>query len=284
MIKKNIFLIITLFLIITGGYAVKNISVSPDMAFVFVKGGTFKMGDPKIVRKYQKNATPVHSVTINDFYIGKYEVLQSEWKDIMGTSVKEQRDKVNKDWSLNGESNSHPIYFVSWSEAVEFCNKKSKKEGLTLCYSINGEKVSCNWDADGYRLPTEAEWEYAARSGNKGESYIYSGSNDVEKVAWYVANSDKVKHKVGSKKSNGLGLFDMSGNVYEWCWDGYDKNYYMYSPAKNPHGPVKRVGKVIRGGCAATGAEGCRSFNRHSAAYNFRRNNIGFRIVRSTKK
>ncbi|MEA1972993.1 MAG: SUMF1/EgtB/PvdO family nonheme iron enzyme, partial [Candidatus Cloacimonadota bacterium] len=208
-------------------------------SFVFVKGGTFQMGS----KNGQSDEKPVHSVTIGEngdsrvqtgFYIGKYEVTQKEWKDVMGNNPS------------NWKGDNLPVERVSWYDAVEFCNKKSKKEGLQKCYSGSGKNIKCNFFANGYRLPTEAEWEYAARGGNlangldlrNGEKtyYKYSGSNNIKDVAWYYGNSGSQTHSVGQKQPNKLGIYDMSGNVGEWCNDWYDSSYYNSSPISNPHG------------------------------------------------
>ncbi|MDR1957365.1 MAG: formylglycine-generating enzyme family protein, partial [Treponema sp.] len=131
--------------------------------FVRVEGGTFQMGSTH--RTYLLGEHPVHTVTVGSFYMGKYEVTQKEWMEVMGTSVRQQRDMANKSWELVGEGDSYPMYYVSWHEAVEYCNRRSVKEGLTPAYTGSGDSIRCNFRANGYRLPTEAEWEYAAKGG-----------------------------------------------------------------------------------------------------------------------
>jgi hypothetical protein len=149
-------------------------SEAPD-GFVLVKAGAFTMGAPADETNVQlKGSETQHIVHIsNDFYISKYEVTQSEWELVMGTSVKEQSVKDDYDEGLNGVGSTCPIYYVSWYEAIEFCNNKSKREGLTPVYIINGKEISIKEGADGYRLPTESEWEYAARGGHRAENYKY---------------------------------------------------------------------------------------------------------------
>jgi len=187
--------------------------------FVRVEGGTFQMGSPSGV---YDNERPVHTVTVSSFYISKYEVNRKEWQEVM------------KRRGVPGGDNL-PVS-VSWYEAIEYCNERSKKEGLSPCYRGAGDNITCDWSANGYRLPTEAEWEYAAKGGNKDLLiYIYSGNNNAASVAWYIDNSSKAIKPVGTKSPNSLGIFDMSGNVSEWCWDLYDN--YTNTVKYNPHGP-----------------------------------------------
>jgi formylglycine-generating enzyme len=175
---------------------------------VFVEGGTFQMGS----NVGDLDEKPVHQVTVSDFYIGKYEVTQKEWVEIMGSNPS------------HFKGDNLPVEKVSWFDAIEYCNKRSVQEGLNPVYSINGNtspsdwtngKIVANWDADGYRLPTEAEWEYSARGGNKSRGFTYSGSNTIGEVAWYRDNSGRKTNSVGQKKPNELGIYDMTGNVWE---------------------------------------------------------------------
>jgi formylglycine-generating enzyme required for sulfatase activity len=216
---------------------------------VFVQGGSFKMGS----NDGDSDEKPVHSVTVDDFYIGKYEVTQKEWNDVMGNNPSHR-----KGYNL-------PVESVSWYDAVEFCNKKSRAEGLTPCYSGSGTNTTCNFSANGYRLPTEAEWEYAARGGVKTHdraSLTYAGSNSIKKVAWYRGNSESKTHPVGKKQANELGLHDMSGNVWEWCNDWYDENYYSSSIRYDPQGAVLGSRRALRGGSWYDLANLCRVANR----------------------
>ncbi len=213
-------------------------------SFVFVQGGTFPMGSSS----GESDEKPVHNVTVSSFYIGKTEVTQAQWKAVMG----------NNPSAFKGDN--RPVENVSWYDAIVFCNKLSMMDGRTPAYSVNGktdpdtwgyirETVTMNADASGYRLPTEAEWEYAACGGNKRKGYKYSGSDNLGTVAWYDDNSGYETHNVATKAPNELGLYDMSGNVWEWCWDWYDSSYYSKSPASNPSGASSGSCRVFRGGC-----------------------------------
>ena len=171
---------------------------------------------------------------------------------------------------------------MSWYDAVNYCNWRSKKEGLTPCYTINGTNVRCNFKANGYRLPTEAEWEYAARGGNKSKGYEYSGSSDPRDVGWYSSNSGSKTHPAGEKKANELGLHDMSGNVWEWCWDWYEKEYYRKSPKENPVGPSLGQSRVLRGGSWGNDVSIVRCSLRGYNIPSFAGGGLGFRIARTS--
>ena len=181
---------------------------------IFVEGGTFQMGS----NDEGGDEKPIHTVLVNDFYIGKFEVTQKEWKAIMGGNP-----SMFKGANL-------PVQCMSWYDCQQFIKNLNAKTGKK------------------YRLPTEAEWEYAARGGNKSKGYKYSGSNDINAVAWYEGNSNKMTHEVGQKQPNELGIFDMSGNVLEWCSDWYDESYYKNSPNNNPQGPSSGDINILRGG------------------------------------
>lgn len=190
-----------------------------EPAMIVVKGGCFQMGDTFGVGG--DNEKPVHVVCVNDFYIGKYEVTQEQWKAVMG----------NNPAFFSSCGNNCPVENVSWDDAQDYINKLSEKTGKK------------------YRLPTEAEWEYAARSGGKKEKWSgTSNFDELEDYAWFLDNSGKKTHPVGKKKPNGLGLYDMSGNVWEWVKDGYDQAYYKKSPKVNPRGPESGASRVRRGG------------------------------------
>ena len=220
------------------------------MEFVFVKGGCYQMGDTFSDR--DSDAKPVHTVCVDDFYIGKYDVTQGQWHAVMGNDPSFFKDC----------GDNCPVAQVSWNAAQEFISKLNSRSG--------GNK---------YRLPTEAEWEYAARSGGKREKY--AGGNDVDSVAWCNSNSGNKTHPVGAKAPNGLGLYDMSGNVYQWVQDWYGGSYYKNSPQNNPTGPSSGEHRVIRGGAWSNLPQGVRAADRSSRTPDNRDDRIGFRLLRT---
>lgn len=252
---------------------------------ILVPGGTFTMG--RTNGSGLDNELPIHSVTLPTFYIGKYEVAQYEWLAIMGSNPSVYVD-LNK-----------PVESINWYSVLVFCNKKSISEGLTPVYSINGStnsddwgaiptsgnadwnNVTCNWIANGYRLPTEAEWEFAARGGSNDPDYLYSGSDNPDAVGWCWDNSGGTSHPRGTKQANGLGIYDMTGNIWEWCWDWYDYGYYNVSPSLSPTGPNSGSQKVFRGGCWylpwAFSRVSKRDFDNIYYQYSY----VGLRLVRS---
>jgi len=243
---------------------VKVTTITPE-GMILVPGGTYQMGDTR--NEGDSDEKPVHSVTLRSFYIGRYEVTQKEWVEIMGGNPSE----------FTGDN--LPVEQVSWYEAINFCNALSDKEGLERYYTVNGEIVTQNAGKKGYRLPTEAEWEYAAKGGltGSGSPSTYSGSDNIEEVAWYYGNSGNTTHNVGTKAANELGIYDMSGNVYEWCWDWYGE--YSSSPQTNPHGPASGSYRVLRGGSWLNLALDCRSANRFRYLPDYRNTYFGFRLA-----
>ena len=227
---------------------------------IFVKGGTFQMGSYSGV----DNEKPVHSVTVSDFYMGEFEVTQSLWQEVMGTTVYQQRDKANTSWSMYGVGANYPMYYVNHIEAEEFCGRLNQRfrGQLPAGYS--------------FALPTEAEWEYAARGGNKTNAYTYAGSNYLSDVGWYTDNSSGSSHAVGMKRANELGLYDMSGNVWEWCADWYGS--YGSSSQTNPRGPASGSARVLRGGSWIGSASYCRAANRSINCPGYRYDD-GFRLA-----
>ena len=222
---------------------------TPSHDMVFVQGGKFKMGSLFGAADEQ----PVHEVVVADFYIGRFEVTQFEWKMIM--------DNDTNRCYFEG-CDSCPVERVSWYNVMEFIEKLNIKTGMN------------------YRLPTEAEWEYAARGGTQSKGYKYSGSNSDDAVAWKVGISNAMTHPVGGKKPNELGICDMSGNVFEWCADWYSATWYQVSPKRNPTGPVEGEHRVIRGGSWFYDYAGLRVTDRESANPAFRYGYVGFRLCR----
>jgi formylglycine-generating enzyme required for sulfatase activity len=235
----------------------------PLANFVRVEGGTFRMGSADGRDEEQ----PLHTVTVKSFSIGKYAVTQKEWQEVIG----------NNPSFFKGDN--LPVENVGWYKAVDYCNKRSLKEGLTSAYRGSGDSITCDWNADGYRLPTEAEWEYAAKGGNGSPgNYTYSGSDNIDIVAWYYKNSGTITHPVGIKAANGLGIHDMSGNVLEWCWDWYGD--YSSEARTDPVGPVSGADRVQRGGSWFDTEWSARSSNRVHLNPSYVYNTFGFRLVR----
>jgi formylglycine-generating enzyme required for sulfatase activity len=248
----------------SDGSAGTGTRVAPA-GFVLVPAGTFSMGSNSGEEWWEK---PVHQVTISKaFYMSDHEVTQKEWVEIMASNPS------------NWKGDNLPVEQVSWYEVIEYCNKRSEKEGLTPVYSRSGEYIRCDFKANGYRLPTEAEWEWAAKGGGKDFMiYEYSGSNSVDGVAWYSGNSGRKTHPVKTKEANSLGLYDMSGNVMEWCWDWY--GIYSAGSQTDPAGVADGSSRVLRGGSWGDSARYVRSTNRYGDASSFGYGPIGFRLVR----
>ncbi len=227
---------------------------------VYVKGGTFRMGATEEQQEEEADdEKPIHQVILSDYYIGRCEVTQGVWMAVMETSVGEQRDKENKEWPLAGVGDNYPMYYISWDEVQEFLAKLNQ---------LTGKK---------YVLPTEAQWEYAARGGAKSKGYKYSGSNEIDDVAWYWENSEYSTHPVGTKAANELGIYDMSGNVWEWCSDWFGE--YTDATQTDPVGPVSGFGRVGRGGGWSINARRCRVSNRGSGYPSDCGNSLGFRVA-----
>jgi len=278
-----------------NGLSAGILTIYKKIEMILIPAGSFQMGNPDTSMEYTGNERPVHTVTLSSFYMGKYEVTQEQWAAIMGSNPSYFTDSP-----ATGEVQSkRPVERVSWYDTFVFCNKLSMKEGLSPAYRISGStdpavwgtvptSSNSTWDAveivagsNGYRLPTEAQWEYAARGGNGSPgNYTYSGSNNVDDVAWYWGNSGEKTHEVGKKAPNGLGLYDMSGNVYEWCWDWFDDYYYSSSPANDPRGAAAGSLRVLRGGCRHHNASLARSSFRYNQDPPVRYDGIGFRLIR----
>lgn len=220
-----------------------------EYEMVTIDGGTLILGATSEQSAYAMNQEyPAHEVTLSSYKIGRYEVTQEQWEAIMG---------YNPSYNIGAKK---PVENVSWNECQSFLNKLNVQTGKN------------------YRLPTEAEWEFAARGGNQSHYYIYSGSNNADAVAWHKGNSNGTTHEVGTKQANELGLFDMSGNVFEWCNDKY--GYYSYGPEYNPqgNGTSSKI-RVGHGGGYNLGTKFCRVSNRTQGTTNYKSESLGFRIA-----
>lgn len=243
-----------------------------------VQGGTFNNGTA--------------DMTVSSFRMSQYEVTRTQFSDIMGTDPSD---------TSRSSGTSDPVQMANWYHAIAFCNKLSLDEGLTPVYSVSvggtsvdwsaltyGEipttsnsdwnAATANWSANGYRLPTEAEWQFAARGGNSSNGYTYAGSNTIGDVAWYTTNSGSKTHTVGGLAANELGLYDMSGNVWEWCWDWYAT--YPATAQTDYHGAASGTGRIERGGGWFYSASSCTVAYRGIDDPNIRSSLIGFRVVR----
>ena len=224
----------------SGGSSTTTISITVGGRtygnMIFVQGGTFSMGaTSEQGSEADSDEEPVHAVSVGDFYIGETEVTQGLWKAVMGSNPSDES---------RGIGDNLPVNYVSWNDCQEFIKKLNQQTGKT------------------FRLPTEAEWEYAARGGNKRRGYKYSGSNNVGDVAWYDGNSNSKVHPVKSKTQNELGLYDMSGNVWEWCQDCWDGSANYNTTPRDGSANSSGSGRVLRGGSWYNYARYCRSSNR----------------------
>lgn len=267
---------------------------------IFIEGGSFRMGSTD----GGDDEDPVHTVRVGDFRMMETEVTHAAFIEFLNSAG------VSRDGSLGGNelidmddsdcavdysdysgrfsfggsgyasSADTPVMEVTWYGAVVYANWLSEEDGLTPAYRISGSTVSWNRSADGWRLPTEAEWEYAARGGQEARNTTYAGSNSVDRVAWYDDNSGDRTQPVGQKQPNELGLHDMSGNVWEWCWDWYDGDYYGSAPTSDPSGPGSGSNRVRRGGSWGSYASGTRVAFRSSGYPGNSYDSSGFRLVR----
>ena len=217
---------------------------------VYVFGGSFNLGaTSEQGSDAYEDEKPVHRVTVSDYYIGQTEVTQALWQAVMGTNPS------------NFKGTNLPVEWVSWNDCQTFIEKLNSLTGRT------------------FRLPTEAEWEFASRGGNNSRGYKYSGSNYIDDVAWYTNNSNSKTHAVATKQANELGIYDMNGNVWEWCSDWYDSNYYKNSDSNNPRGAHTGSSRVHRGGSWDSDARYCRVSYRRDFTPDFRDYNLGLRLV-----
>ena len=246
--------------------SIRNINLKPIpngvKHLVTVEGGRFTAGTDS----GQPNESPSHSVTLNSFMISRHETTQGEWLSIMGSLPT---------FLLYGEGRKYPIYNISWEDAVEYCNKLSIRDGLTPCYTFQNNIYRCDFNSNGYRLPTEAEWEYAAKGG------IYPNISSRRNPGWYSPYSDKSTEETETSSPNSLDLYDMSGNVWEYCWDWYGE--YKNTELNNPEGPEEGKMRVIRGGAWDSIIRDVSIYSRGRVLANERFNSVGFRIARSIR-
>jgi formylglycine-generating enzyme required for sulfatase activity len=274
-----------------------------------VAAGSFEMGNAlSASNDGDTDELPVHTVSVREFYMDKYEVSKALWDEVASWAGSHGYD-INTG-SASGKATNHPVYNVTWHEAVKWSNARSQKEGLTPCYTLDGTVVmrtgtsdpECNFLANGYRLPTEAEWEKAARGGLRGKrfpwgdtithseanyessSYSYDVSPTSGYHPTYATGSFPYSSPVGSFPPNAYGLYDVAGNMDEWCWDSYSLSYYATSPELNPTGPAlgDDRGRVRRGGSWTSSARYARAADRDVLNPGIGYDYLGFRCVRSS--
>jgi formylglycine-generating enzyme required for sulfatase activity len=279
---KFILFVLLLSVVVLEAQATKEFTASPEM--IPVKGGSYMMGCTSEQSNCDDDESPMVEVNVKDFLIGKYEVTQDLWEEVTGKNPSKFK------------GGSLPVESVSWYEAIEFCNQLSVLEGLEPVYKIDKTTIDPNnkneydkskWtvefdpNANGYRLPLETEWELAARSGNvrAADQTLYSGNNDIEEVAWYYGNSENETKEVGSKSPNGLGIYDMSGNVWEWCWSW--KAGYASESITRYTGPESGSSRVYRGGSWFSEAKYCRVSPRGSDNPEYKDTGIGLRLAKN---
>lgn len=248
----------------------EELQTASGVAMVALPGGSFEMGS----RDPDETDQPAHTVTLSPFLIDKFLVTQEHYEKLSG--------KNPAHW----KSPQHPVEHIRWRDAAEYCNARSRAEGLSPAY--DPQTWDCDFAADGYRLPTEAEYEYALRASTTTEYFFGDSPADLNRYAWFKVNSPRGTHPVGEKLPNPWGLHDLIGNVWEWCQDYYQEDYYQQSLERDPTGPAKGESRVVRGGCWNSKPADCRSAYRSLEIPAFTdicfakdiHGQIGFRCVR----
>jgi formylglycine-generating enzyme required for sulfatase activity len=274
--KQVLYYILATLLLATSNNAVvpdnddEETDIQTGINMVYVEGGTFTMGCTSEQSSCYDDERPAHLVKLSSYYIGKYEVTQKEWLDVMGSWPSRAPS------SSCGKGDNYPAYFVSWNDIVGTSGSTQIINGIT--YYSNGFIYKLNKKTGKkYRLPTEAEWEYAARGGNRSRGYEFSGSNFVDDVAWFSENSDNKTHAVGRTQANELGIYDMSGNVWEWCSDWYGA--YSSVSRSNPRGASTGFKRVLRGGSWSIIARYVRVSYRGYTDPGVHGSSLGFRVA-----
>ena len=256
--------------------APETVTTKGGIEMVLIPAGRFQMGRAD----GEADQAPVHEVRLDAFLMDRYEMTQQQC----------DRLAADNEWLASNSSNfkgaTLPAEMVHWHIAALYCNQRSLDEGLEACYDEEG---ACNFEADGYRLPTEAEWEYACRAGTDGDYSFGDDPRLLKQYAWFAGNAGKKTHPVAAKKPNAWGLYDMHGNVAEWCNDPYGEDYYKASRHSNPHGPAEGEKYVLRGGSFLSSETACGSAYRTADTPGFTdacfpRETIGFRCVRNAPK
>jgi formylglycine-generating enzyme required for sulfatase activity len=251
----------------SDAYLTVQLPSGDRFVMVYVQGGQFTMGCSDDQQdKCEEDENPAHQVMLNDYYLGQTEVTQGLWQAVMGNSIEWQQYKMNTTLS-SGIGADLPMYYVNHGEAEQFCRR--------LNFMVRSQLPQ------GYKfsLPTEAQWEYAARGGNRDCPSLYAGGDSIAQYAWYAENANDSVQVVGIKAPNELAIYDMSGNVSEWCSDWYSSSYYSKSPNNNPINTSKSSSRVIRGGSWYYDAASCRVSFRNSISPDSRNNRIGFRLA-----
>ncbi len=286
-----------------GFFRIDRLEAPPE-EFVLIPAGGFQMGDS--FSEGWNYELPVHTVQVSAFHMGRYPVTKELWDEVKTWALSNGYSFAGQG---NGKAANHPVYHVNWYDAVKWCNARSERDGLTPVYRVGGNvyrtaidpSVTCNWAAGGYRLPTEAEWEKAARGGLAGKRYpwgdtishalanyraassrAYLGDQSTVGVhPDYSAGDGPCTSPVGSFAPNGYQLYDMTGNVFEWCWDWDGSDYYASSPGTDPRGPSSGLVRINRGGSWISFAERCRIASRFSELPGIGSDILGFRLARN---